>query len=288
MTLALRPLLPADLPFGMSLKDHAGWNQTEEDWRSLLAFRPDGCFLALHDGEPAGTVTTIDHSGAFGWVGMLLVTHELRGRGIGRTLLRRAVESLAHLPAVKLDATPLGEGLYRSEGFETEAILERRVRSGSPSPRSGKRGGGPSRPRPMVPADIPRAADLDAPGFGARREAVLEAWSRSLPGSSLVLDDEGGGIRGFVMARRGTRAAHVGPIVAETVEAAISLLEAVLDRTGSEPVVLDAMSRDPEWIGYLDAEGFRGERALTRMGLGSVPTAPRASIIWASAGPEVG
>ena len=271
----------------MRLKDHAGWNQTEEDWRSLLAFRPEGCFLALHEDAPAGTVTTIDHSGAFGWVGMLLVRHDLRRLGIGRALLRRAIESLAHLPAVKLDATPLGEGLYRGEGFEAEVVLERRVRVGSPSPRSGERGEGLPRPRPMVPADITRAADLDAPGFGARREAILDAWSRSLPGASLVIE-EAGSVRGFVIARRGSRAIHIGPIVGETVEAAISLLEGVRGRMGGEVLILDAMSRDPEWLRYLDAEGFRGERILTRMYLGSVPAPPRASIIWASAGPEVG
>jgi len=129
--------------------------------------------------------------------------------------------------------------------------------------------------------------DLDAPGFGARREAILDAWGRSLPGASLVIEDAGG-IRGFAMARRGSRATHVGPIVAETVEAAISLLDGVRDSMGGELLILDAMSRDPAWIRHLDAEGFRGERILTRMCLGSVPTPPRASILWASAGPEVG
>jgi len=287
MTIEVRTLTEDDIPFGMTLKDQAGWNQTEEDWRSLLAFRPDGCFLALHEGAPAGTVTTIDHSGVFGWVGMLLVWHDLRGLGIGRALLRRALESLAQLPAVKLDATPLGEGLYRSEGFEAEVVLERRVRAGSPSRGSGERGGGLPRPRPMVPADIPRAADLDAPGFGARREAVLDAWSRSVPGASLVIE-VAGGIRGFVIARRGSRATHVGPLVADGAEAAMALLGAVLDRMGSEDLILDTMSRDPAWMQFLDAEGLRGERILTRMRLGLPSTPPRPSLLWASAGPEVG
>ena len=287
MALTLRPLRPEDIPFGMTLKDQAGWNQTEEDWRSLLSFRPDGCFLALHEGAPAGTVTTIDHAGAFGWVGMLLVRHDLRRLGIGRALLRRSVASLAHLPAVKLDATPLGEGLYRSEGFEAEAVIERRVRAGSPSPRSGEHGRGLPRPRPMVPADLQRAADLDTPGFGARREAILDAWCRSLPGSSLVIE-ETGGIRGFVIARRGSRAIHIGPLVADGADAAMALLGAVLDRMVSEDLILGTMIRDPAWMQFLDAEGFRGERILTRMRLGLPSTAPRPSLLWASAGPEVG
>jgi hypothetical protein len=48
----------ADIPAGMRLKAIAGWNQTEVDWRLLLAAHPTGCFVAEDRGRIIGTVTT--------------------------------------------------------------------------------------------------------------------------------------------------------------------------------------------------------------------------------------
>ena len=57
--ITFRPFAPSDIPFAMKLKNRAGWNQIEADWERFVAFEPEGCLMALLDGEPAGTVTTI-------------------------------------------------------------------------------------------------------------------------------------------------------------------------------------------------------------------------------------
>ena len=88
---ALRALGEADIAFGMALVEAAGWNQTASDWRSFISFRPEGCFLALEGGRPAGTVTTIDHEGRLGWIGMVLVDRELR---VGRFSVGREGERI--------------------------------------------------------------------------------------------------------------------------------------------------------------------------------------------------
>ncbi|MDQ1318280.1 MAG: hypothetical protein QG588_1940, partial [Candidatus Poribacteria bacterium] len=59
--LVFRKLLETDVPFGMELKNFAKWNQTEADWKRFLLYEPDGCFVAMYNGEPAGTVTTINY-----------------------------------------------------------------------------------------------------------------------------------------------------------------------------------------------------------------------------------
>ena len=56
--LRIRGMTVADIPLGMRLKEQAGWNQVEGDWRRLLDLQPDGCFVAELDDVPAGTVTT--------------------------------------------------------------------------------------------------------------------------------------------------------------------------------------------------------------------------------------
>src|SRR5271156_4343745 len=116
--LRIRDMTVADIPFGMRLKNQAGWNQVEADWRRLLDLQPDGCFVAELDGAPAGTVTTC-RFGPVAWVAMMLVDRSLRSHGIGRALMSRAVGDLdsAGIRTIRLDATPLGQPLYESLDF---------------------------------------------------------------------------------------------------------------------------------------------------------------------------
>src|SRR5262249_22836646 len=82
-----------DLPLGLRLKQRAGWNQTAADWARFLSLQSDGCFVAELDATAVGTVTTCI-LGRVAWVGMMLVEANLRGQGIGRALLTRALEFL--------------------------------------------------------------------------------------------------------------------------------------------------------------------------------------------------
>src|SRR5258705_12655293 len=111
----------ADIPVGMRLKDQAGWNQLEADWRRLLDLQPDGCFVAELGGSPVGTVTTC-RFGPVAWIAMMLVDVRFRRCGIGRALMSHALEDLdAHgVCTVRLDATPLGRPLYETLGFVAE------------------------------------------------------------------------------------------------------------------------------------------------------------------------
>src|SRR5439155_11821304 len=54
----IRLMTQTDLPLGMRLKTANGWNQTEADWRRYLDLQPDGCFVAMLDGTPVGTLTS--------------------------------------------------------------------------------------------------------------------------------------------------------------------------------------------------------------------------------------
>lgn len=77
-------------------------------------------FLAHVDGRPAGISMTIVSHGVAGiyWVG---VTEEARGRGLGRTMTAVAVEAGLEMggASASLQASPMGENLYRRMGFET-------------------------------------------------------------------------------------------------------------------------------------------------------------------------
>jgi GNAT superfamily N-acetyltransferase len=77
-------------------------------------------FLAHLDGRPAGISMTIVAHGVAGifWVGC---TSEARGRGLGRAMTAAALDAGFAMDAesASLQASPMGESLYRRMGFET-------------------------------------------------------------------------------------------------------------------------------------------------------------------------
>jgi len=81
-----RLLFESDIPSAMRLKEAAGWNQTEADWRRLLSLQPEGCFAAVRDGRLVGT-TTVTIYGELAWIGMVLVDREYRRQGIASGLM---------------------------------------------------------------------------------------------------------------------------------------------------------------------------------------------------------
>src|SRR5215468_10104666 len=104
--LRIRTMTDNDLSLAMSLKDQAGWNQTEADWQRFLAMEPAGCFVAEWDGRPVGTTVTCI-LGSVAWVAMVLVDPEFRGKGIGKALMTHALDFLESqsVPSIRLDAT---------------------------------------------------------------------------------------------------------------------------------------------------------------------------------------
>ncbi len=120
-----RCLRIGDLDGCMRLKSSAGWNQTEADWRALLQASPEGCWGIEEGGEIIATTTAVVHAGV-GWIGMVLTDPAYRGRGFARRLMETALLWLdPQVPTVKLDATTMGEPLYRSLGFVDECPIER-------------------------------------------------------------------------------------------------------------------------------------------------------------------
>ena len=80
----MRLLTLADVAAGMRLKEAAGWNQTEADWRNVLTLAPESCFGIECDGELRATTTAICYGRELAWIGMVLTDPAYRGRGFAR------------------------------------------------------------------------------------------------------------------------------------------------------------------------------------------------------------
>ena len=273
-------MVETDIEAGLRLCRASGWNQLEPDWRCFLENSPQGCRVAVCDDRVVGTVATLNYEGRFGWISMLLVDPAWRGQGIGTRLLEEARQILSGVEAVRLDATSAGKLVYDKAGFQDEYPLVR-MKSGAPTV------GAVPEVHPIADSDWPHLLAWDQSVFGADRSAILYRLHRATPEYAFAVES-GGEIRGFLLGRHGYLADQLGPLVASDGQTARALVSAGLAQAQGRPVLIDAPRHTPEWIRWLESQGFREERPFIRMfhGVNSCPGLP--GLVFAIAGPELG
>jgi GNAT superfamily N-acetyltransferase len=290
----IREMTIADIPAGLALCRASRWNQTESDWRGFLTNAPQGALAAVEDDRVVGTVATMPY-GPFTWIAMVLVDPAARGRGIGTRLLERGLALVPRDVVARLDATPLGEPLYRKLGFTAEYGLARLTRDpGQESSASGVEHASRS-PRPaagemvreLQPSDWAALLEIDARVFGASRATLLARLAAEAPEYGWVLEEHGR-LRGYVLGRHGHVREHIGPLVADRPDTAWRLLEACLAASIDRGVLLDVPDAQVAWRARLADLGFVVERPFLRMSRGPLTATGDPSQIYAVAGPEFG
>jgi GNAT superfamily N-acetyltransferase len=280
--LTFKALEESDIAFGMELKNIAGWNQIESDWRRYLLFEPNGCFSALYEGEPVGTATTINYEKRFGWIGMVLVHPLSRRKGIGTALLCKAIEYLKGIgvEAIKLDATPEGRKVYIPMGFLDEYELDRRQGVGSSI--------NCDEFPPIQKADIEDIIGFDAKAFGADRGKVLKSLFYENPDKSFLARNNNGAIAGYITARNGLNAYHIGPWVSNSFTLADELFSFMLKKLDGKKIFLDTPRPNNKGVEIVEKHGFLIQRGFVRMFLGKNSCPGNVLQIYATSGAEKG
>lgn len=252
----LTKLAEDSIPGCMALSAEAGWNQTPDDWAVFV--RHGTVFGLLDGGTPVASGAILPYPDDFAWISMVLVTANRRRARIGTRILETCCAEIEQCGLVAmLDATPAGERVYRPLGFESMFGLTRWQGDGG--------GGGAKLPaglRPMTKDDLAAVVTLDAAVCGARRPFLLEGFFRRQAMLGFVSE----GVNGFVLARPGRIATHIGPVVAEDEEAAATLLSAALDSIRGL-VFLDLADRWSGLTRLLQQRGFTVQRPFLRMGM---------------------
>lgn len=282
--MTFRKMELSDIPSGLSLCRNAGWNQLARDWEIFLTCNPDGAKVCVNDdGDVVGTVTTIRYADELAWIGMVLVDPAHRRKGIGLALLEQAIHLLKDESCVKLDATPAGREVYTKLGFEDEYGLSRMAAGALTIPRL------VSSPAvtALVADDLEIVKSFDRKAFGTDRMKLLSWMQDGAPELSLKVMEENQ-LMGYCFGRYGYRYTHIGPVVANNVDVAKSLVAAALKGCGNKPVILDVPNHNESWRAWLESIGFSELRPFIRMyrGSNSCPGIPGDQ--YAILGPEFG
>jgi GNAT superfamily N-acetyltransferase len=243
----VRDLGPADLAGALELSRLAGWNQTEADWRRLLALSPDACCCIEVDGRVVATTTLVRYDRHCGWIGMVLTHPDWRGRGFARRLVGHslAIAQKLGIATIKLDATTQGQRLYESFGFRAEQGVERWERQGI--------------------SDFSESLQsyslaMDQSAYGYSRADLLESL-----GVGAKRNDRA---NAYVLTRPGATRSYIGPCIAQDPDTARQLLTPVVDAVPGSGWFWDIFTDNRNAAALASTMGFKPVRSLVRMSVG--------------------
>ena len=283
MNVTVRFMHAEDIRTCLQLCRFSHWNQLEEDWRVFLDSWDGGGRVAEVEGIVIGTVTFLRYGGCFSWLSMMLVHPDSRHVGVGTLLMDAALDALASEPCVRLDATPLGELLYRRFGFSGEYELTR----AKVTVPLGPFGSVPDGVLPMKAVDLAEVFARDRQVFGADRSALLTSFYRRAPDLARTLY-RGGTLIGYCFGRPGYLYRQLGPVVANDTTAARELVAGCLASQAGETLAVDVPRLDSEWTAWLESAGFTMERSFLRMYRGQRQRPGFDARQFVIAGPEFG
>ena len=264
----LRKLCSEDIPAAFELSEQAGWNQTEEDWQTLLELAPESCLGVEVENELAATTTLLCYGQRLAWVGMVLTKAKFQRRGFAKRLLQASLAKADELgvETIKLDATNQGQPLYEKFDFHAELEIERWARPGK----------APAKAAARYIKQMWSRSSSDA--FGADRSPLLEMLAQRHPPLSSA--------RSFLFTRTGRAANYLGPCVSEDPATARHLIEHCVQNTDCN-WYWDLFPRNQNAIAIARDLGFAPQRQLVRMRRGK-ELREKENAIYAIAGFELG
>lgn len=273
-----QPLGEDLVPSACRLSTQAGWNQQEDDWHRLMRLNPEGIRVWVDAGEVRASYSVMGYGGRTAWIGMILADVAWRGRGLGKAAFAGALETTraGGYSLIGLDATEMGEPIYRKFGFESiGSIVRWRGTLRAPEDRTGSR----FLQRGMAPGIL----SLDAQSTGEDRTALLQDLARS---ADLFRIERDGETEAYAAVRPGRTARQIGPVVARSRRAFRNLLEALASVLPDEECLCDVLREEagPD----LQALGLYPIRHLQRMTLPRQDGCLRGQAVWCAAGFEWG
>ena len=164
--------------------------------------------------EPIASISVVNHTSDFAFLGLYIVAPDFRGRGTGFALWNHALKHAGNR-VIGLDGVEAQQENYRTSGF---------VSVGSTTRFTGQlTGQRQDEVRSATPDDIPALIEMEAHASGVVKSSYLGAWfSQAATRSTLILESQKQ-ISGLATIRACNEGAKIGPIIAADADAAHKL-----------------------------------------------------------------
>lgn len=254
-----RAFEPSDIAAGHALSRAAGWPHRAEDWQWM--FDAGSGFVATDNGKVIGTALYWKYGADRSTLGLVMVSPDEQGRGIGRRLMELVLEALGGRVTF-LHATPAGKPLYEKLGFKACGTIEQHHGTVGSVPAVTPAAG--EQLRSLMANDVPRVVELASRASGLNRGEIIPALLDVAQG---VVLERGGELMGFSMFRRFGRGYAIGPVVAADSPdnwRAKSLIAPWLEQSAGEFVRIDVPG-DAGLTDWLSGLGMTRVDAVVKM-----------------------
>ena len=258
---------PDEISIAVDWAAAEGWNPGLADDACFATVDPQGFLIGEIDGETAATVSCVNYSASFAFLGFYIVRADLRGRGYGLRIWNAAIAH-AGPRVIGLDGVAAQQQNYRKSGFE---LAYANIRYGGTV-------AAPEAPRAQVNAQVIALSEIpladveayDATLFPAPRPAFLRAWIGA-PGhvGRAVMRD--GRLAGWGVIRPSRKGRKIGPLVADDRAAAEVVLSALLAGAGSGEIFLDVPGINHDAVALAQDLGLAPVFETARMYTGAIP-----------------
>ena len=267
----IRTMTRGELDIAIEWAAAEGWNPGLHDADAYYAVDPEGFFIGLLEGEPAGSISAVKYDAGYVFWGFFIVKPEHRGRGYGLRLWQHA-EAALNGAIAGLDGVLAQTQNYARSGF-VEAYHNLRYRgvAGSTSDID---------PRVAVytRADLDAVERYDRRCFPAPRHAFLDRWLRQ-PQAHALLYRDGDGLAGYGMVRPARDGYRIGPLFANGAREANALFVAlVLRLPRGAPVYIDVPQPNGVAIDLVTRRGMTPMFGTARMYRGPSPVIDLAKV----------
>lgn len=266
-----RPMRRDEIDIAADWAAAEGWNPGQHDATCFHAADAGGFLVGLLGDEPVATISVVRYGPSFGFLGFYIVRPDQRGRGFGLQVWQAGMARLAGR-TVGLDGVIAQQDNYRRSGF---VLAHRNIRHEGVA--NGEAG---------PDADIvalatrpwPEVAAFDQRMFGTARDAFLRAWVAQ-PGTTALALVQGGTLKGYGVIRP-CRAGHkIGPLFADSAEAAGRLFAALQARVPrGTPLYLDTPEVNAAAVTLAERHGMHAVFETARMYAGPAPALPLQNI----------
>lgn len=274
---------PASLQEWLLVEEWAAeeqWNPGLGDTACFHPTDPGGFFVGRQDGSPVSAVSVVNYSDDFAFLGYYLVHRDLRGTGLGMATWDAAVPH-AGQRTIGLDAVLEQVETYRRSGF-------------APAYPTSRYGGHPSSPGVPSPSVVPVTEEhldaltgYDEQCFPAPRSAFLRRWV-SAPGHRAHVFVRDGEPAGYGVIRQARGGHRVGPLFADTPQAAEALFDALIAPLSQDDEVhVDIPETNEAAVSLATSRGLERGFQSVRMYKGA-PPALRAERVFGVTSLELG
>ncbi|MFY8149190.1 MAG: GNAT family N-acetyltransferase [Prochlorococcaceae cyanobacterium] len=282
--LKIRPLEKGDIPTVTAWARAEGFAPGAGDVAIYRHTDRQGLWVGWLGQERIGCIAGVRYNAAYGFLGLFLVVPQHRGRGHGVALWKHALEHLADLPCIGLEAAPDRLTDYAGWGFVEASTTTRWQWIGAAGdPEDPLEAAGSEDLVCLSGAEIPERAvqAYDAQREPSPRPYFLADWLHHRAGTVLALLDGAGNCHGFGRIRpcllRQGEGWRIGPLLADSPALAERLLRGLLRRHDGV-VLLDAPGANPAAAPLLQGLGFRPLSQTVRMYRGSQPPVSLADV----------